>query len=331
MEQLNKNEISYCISENFDELAPILDIDLPYPFTADMFNLLKKENLYPQKYYFCRKKESYALFVTYIEKLNIFTYGKADIRVKVTVVGYPCSLCYPGYYTNDREFVFECVKILKGPVLVLNNDELPELKKVSIGETLPTCLLTLPEGTFDEYFLSMRYPYRRRINTALKNCRSFTYEITDNSPVNIHELYLNTYNKSDYKLEKLEKGFFENVDGKRIIYYQNGKPVSFTLLKKVDDTLIFMLCGMDYSIKTADLYFYMLYNIVKYAYENNCKYVDFGQTSENTKLKFGAVLVKKYYVAFHSNQVINMLFHMANSMFAYKYKFPEYHVFKETT
>lgn len=61
MEQLNKNEISYCISENFDELAPFLDIDLPYPFTADMFNLLKKENLYPQKYYFCRRKESYAL------------------------------------------------------------------------------------------------------------------------------------------------------------------------------------------------------------------------------------------------------------------------------
>ncbi len=328
MQTLNVKGIEYNIAEEFAELSTCIGTALPYPFTGEMLSLLKKENLYPQKYYYCKRDESYALFITYIEKLNICTFGKADLKVRVTVVGYPCSLCYPGYYTNDEEFLFECVKILKGPVLVLNNDRLPKLKKVSFGETLPTCRLTLTDGTFEEYLARMRYPYRRRINIALKKCSSITYEITDDSPVNIHELYLNTYNKSEYKLEKLEKGFFENVEGKRIIYYKDGRPVSFTLLKKVNDTLIFMLCGMDYSIETADLYFMMLFNIVKYAYNHNCRFVDFGQTSENTKLKFGSVLEKKYYVAFHSNKLINGLFHLVNSLFEYHYSFPEYHVFK---
>ena len=326
---LNINQITYYVSDDFDELSAFIDVALPYPFTSSMLNLLKAENLYPQKYYFCKRDDHYALFITYIEKLNIFTFGKADIRVKVTVVGYPCSLCYPGYYTDNMEFLFECVRLLKGPVLILNNDTVPAVKGVSVGETLPTCMLELPTGSFDEYLSKMRYPYRRRISAGIRHCKNITFEITDDSPVNIHELYLNTYNKSDYKLERLEEGFFEKVDGKRIIYYQDGRPVSFTLLKEVEDTLIFMLCGMDYSVKTADLYYYMLSNIVKYAYDNNCKFVDFGQTSENTKLKFGAKLEKKYYVAFHSNKLINALFHLANSVFEYKYSFPEYHVFKE--
>ena len=44
---------------------------------------------------------------------------------------------------------------------------------------------------------------------------------------------------------------------------------------------------MDYRYNTADLYYYMLYKIIEYAIDRQCKIIDFGQTSEETKMKLG--------------------------------------------
>ena len=90
-----------------------------------------------------------------------------------------------------------------------------------------------------------------------------------------------------------------------------------------------MLCGMDYKEETADLYYYMLYNIVDYAIKNNCTKIDFGQTSEETKMKFGATLEKRFFYAHHSNKVLNYLIKKAKGLLEYQYQFPNYHVFKE--
>ena len=73
----------------------------------------------------------------------------------------------------------------------------------------------------------------------------------------------------------------------------------------------------------------MLYNIIEYAIKNDCETIDFGQTSEETKLKFGAMLEKRYFYAHHSNKVLNFLVRKCKSVLEYKYEFPEYHVFKE--
>jgi len=88
---------------------------------------------------------------------------------------------------------------------------------------------------------------------------------------------------------------------------------------------------MDYKKDTvnADLYFYMLLLIVEYAIKRNLKSIDFGQTSEKTKLKFGAVLNKKYFYAHHSNPFLNLFAMVGKHMLEYKYEFPEFHVFKE--
>ena len=54
-----------------------------------------------------------------------------------------------------------------------------------------------------------------------------------------------------------------------------------------------------------------------------------GQTSEKTKLKFGAELQRKYFYAHHSNPFLNLFAMVGKHMLEYKYEFPEYHVFKE--
>ena len=300
-----------------------------FPFNIEMLKLLKKENHFKQEYYYVKKDNDYAFIIVYKMKLNIFTYGKMKLSLKTSVIGYPCSLSEEGFITNNQDLVLEFAKTLKGPILVLNIKEPIPNKDFVLGETLPTCIFNVNHKNIEEYLNQLRAPYRRRINKAINNCKNIKIkEIFDDS-IDIHNLYLNTYNKSDYKLEKLEKGFFNKVDATKIVFLNNNKPVGFTLLKKLNNKLIFMLCGMDYTQDTTDLYYYMLYNIIKYAIDNNCNIIDFGQTSEETKLKFGAQLEKRYFYAHHSNKLINFLVKHGKSLLEYKYNFPEYHVLKE--
>lgn len=234
-----------------------------------------------------------------------------------------------GYVTNNEEMMLEFIKTLKGAKLVLNVQNPIKINEMTIGETLPTCMFINNFKTIEDYLNSLRSSYRRRINIAIKECENIEVrEINDNS-IEIYDLYFKTYQKSDYKLEKLEKVFFENIDATKIVFLKENKPIGFVLLKKIKGKLIFMLCGMDYNYDTTDLYYYMLYKIIEYAIKNKCTSIDFGQTSEETKMKFGAILEKRFFYAHHSNKFFNFLINKFKSILEYKYYFPKYRVFKE--
>lgn len=302
---------------------------LRFPFDEKLLKLLKKENKFQQDYYYVERDEDYAFIIVYKMKMNIFTFGKLDLSLNTNVIGYPCSLSEEGFITNNQELVLEFAKTLKGPVLVLNVKNGIYNKDFLLGETLPTCMFNVNYSSIDDYIKNLRSSYRRRINIAINNSSNIKVKkITDNS-VDVYNLYENTFNKSNYKLEKLEKGFFEDIDATKLVFIKNNKTVGFVLLKKIDNKLEFMLCGMDYSFDTTDLYYFMLLNIIKYAIDNKCKIINFGQTSEETKMKFGATLEKRYFYAHHSNRFINYLVKHGKSLLEYKYKFPEYHVIKE--
>ena len=307
--------------------------DLPFPFTLRMLTLLKTANPLKQTYYYIEDESNYAFFTVYENRMNLFTYGKAKWYMNIHTVAFPCSLSNSGFLTNNQKWMLEYIKSIKGCKLVLNLDEKSDVKGMAFGETLPTCRLVFNKHYSDinDFVDSLRAPYRRRINLALKNCRDIEVVKTNDGFIDVHPLYLQTFDKSDYKLECLEKEFFDKTEGEKIICLRENKPIGFVLLKENDGELVFMLCGMDYRKDTvnADLYFYMLLLIVEYAIKRNLKSIDFGQTSEKTKLKFGAVLNKKYFYAHHSNPFLNLFAMVGKHMLEYKYEFPEFHVFKE--
>ena len=309
------------------------DNDLPFPFTLSMLTLLKSANPLEQKYYYIEDNSNYAFFTVYENRMNLFTYGKAEWFMNIQTVAFPCSLSNSGFITNNVKWMLTYIKTIKGCKLVLNLDEKTDIKGMSFGETLPTCLLKIPEGINDikTYMDALRSPHRRRINIAVKNCSDIEILRISDDSVDIHPLYLQTYDKSEYKLECLNKEFFDKTDGEKIIFLKDKKPVGFVFLKENGSELVFMLCGMDYTPDkdNADLYFYMLLKIVEYALEKNLRIIDFGQTSEKTKLKFGACLKKKYFYAHHSNPFLNLFAMVGKHMLEYKYDFPEFHVFKE--
>ena len=309
------------------------DNDLPFPFTLSMLTLLKTANPLKQKFYYIEDDSNFAFFTVYENRMNLFTYGKAEWFMNIQTVAFPCSLSNSGFITNNVKWMLTYIKTIKGCKLVLNLDEKTDIKGMSFGETLPSCELKIPEGINDikAYMDALRSPYRRRINIAVKNCSDIEILRISDDSVDIHPLYLQTYDKSEYKLECLNKEFFDKTDGEKIIFLRDKKPVGFVLLKENGGELVFMLCGMDYTPDkdNADLYFYMLLKIVEYALEKNLRIIDFGQTSEKTKLKFGACLKRKYFYAHHSNPFLNLFAMVGKHMLEYKYDFPEFHVFKE--
>jgi len=327
--ELNKSDIKVIHSHSFKEMK--LKKKMPYPFNEKLICLLKDENKFEQEYYYIENGKDYAFFILYKNKMNIFTFGKLKCFLNLKVIGYPCSLSNCGYITNNERFMFDYIKTISGAKLVLNVSNPILIEDMTVGETLPTCIFKNTFSSVDEYLTSLRSGYRRRINIAINNCQDIEIkEINDNS-IDVYDLYLNTYNKSNYKLEKLEKGFFEKIEAKKLVFLKNNKPVGFVLIKQDNGKLIFMLCGMDYQYDTTDLYYYMLFNIIKYAIDYNCKIIDFGQTSEETKMKFGALLEEKYFYAHHTNPILNYAVKLGKNILEYKYDFPEYRVFKEET
>ena len=330
-------------SKDINELWPMVGDKLSYPFTLSMLKLLKRENHFEQEYYLAVNADNYAFFTVYKDRLNILTYGRANLYMKLRVVGFPCSLSNSGYVTDNMELLLEAVRCIKGCKLVLNVENPILAKGFAFGETLPTCVLDLRWNSIDDFMNSLRSSYRRRIRLAIEKCNNVEIKVLpppdadQTTPpgqskfedIDVYPLYFNTYNKSNYKLEKLERGFFEQVDATRVVYLIDGKPVGFTLLKNSDGHMDFMLCGMDYSRQTADLYFYMLYKIVEFAINLGCKSIDFGQTSELTKMKFGAIPQKRYFYAHHSNPLVNQIAIWGRHLLEYKYDFPKFEVFKD--
>ncbi len=329
MKKISEQEKTIYISDYFDELYGFVQDILEYPFERELLNLLKEENLLCQKYVFIQKNDSYAFFTIYENRMNIFTFGKLKCFLKLKVIGYPCSLSCCGFLTNDEELLFEHIKKIRGAKLVLNVSGRRPAEQMIVGETLPTLILDRHLESVEEYMAHLRSSYRRRIKKAAAACRDLNVKTVNDGSVDIYRLYLNTYQKSDYKLEKLERGFFDKVDAVKLVFFQESSPVGFVLLKQAGKKLIFMLCGMDYDYNTADIYYYMLYHIVCFAISHGCSAIDFGQTSEDTKLRFGARLEKKYFYAHHSNRLLNTVARLGKGLLEYKYDFSEYRAFKE--
>lgn len=329
MKKISDSEQTVYISDHFDEIKDLAGEILQYPFDSGLLNLLKEENPLRQSYVLIRKKNSYAFFTIYENKMNIFTFGKLKCFLKLKVIGYPCSFSNCGFLTNDKEMMFDYIKKIRGAKLVLNVNAVLPVKQMTVGETLPTCILDRHLDSVQEYMASLRSPYRRRIRKAAAACKDLEVKEVSDGSIDIYGLYLNTYQKSDYKLERLEKGFFDKIDAVRLIFLKETAPVGFVLLKQVKGQLNFLLCGMDYHYPTADLYYYMLYHIVCYAISHGCGVIDFGQTSEDTKMRFGARLEKKYFYAHHSNKLLNTAARLGKGLLEYRYDFPKYRAFQD--
>ncbi len=291
--------------------SSICDVpDMPYVKEyKDLFHVLEKTNPCRQKYHLLAEGDDFALFCEYRLKLNIFTYSKLKLDYPVRIIGIPASVGTQGFYATSTQLkkrMYKYISTFKGAVLVLNTIDRECIESFGTGETLPTHILHVERNTPEEYLSSMRSSYRYRLKKALKN--SIFIRRIDNKDFDdkLYSLYLNVYNKSPFKLEKLSKSFFQQFGD--IYVFEDKRAVAFIQIYKKNGIMYFIFCGIDYSYYNVhDLYYRMLFEVIKRGIEEKAEIIDFGQTTSDTKMKLGAVMQNRYMHANHSTRLVKAL------------------------
>jgi len=202
------------------------------------------------------------------------------------------------------------IKTIKGPKMLLNiEDEDP--RGFAKGLTCPKCILTNKFNSFDHYMNSLRSNYRYRYNKCFKKSEMLTLEYLDDNELfteEMYECYLQVYNKSRIRVEKLPIEFFRGKFFKIFVLKNDKKVVGFGQMLPNGKELIFEFVGVDYQFNNQyDTYHRILLEIVKYGIENNFETIDFGQTADESKLKLGSQYTMLYAYMHHSNKIINSI------------------------
>ncbi len=303
------------------------------PFlNKEYLSRLEKLNFCYQRYHL-NEREKIAL-VSYRLKLNIFTFSRnLSFKIPVNIIGIPMSVSKKGYHIKNPTQINKLnnyIKSLNGFYVILNaNDNF----NISKGNTLPTYRITIKWGSFVEYISCMRSSYRYRIKKAIKKFKDVEIkELSDNRSFDekMYKLYCNVYENSSEKLEKLSIDFFKEFPAKIIKFSVNNEVIAFVQLVENGEELIFLFGGFDHALNQSyDLYINILVKIIQYGIDEGFKYIDLGQTAEETKSKIGAIGQEKYMYVHHSNRVIDFIINRLIDKFSYNQYKVTHRVFKE--
>ena len=275
-----------------------------------------------------------AVFMTYVrKKYNLAMFTKFNLYQKMTMVYVPLSVTRPGIaYTKHLDKVMEFLKTIKGPKMILNVEDV-DPQGYAKGLTCPKCILTNRFSSFDGYLQSLRSNYRYRYTKCLKKSAPLTLEYLEDNREFTEEMYacyLQVYNKSKIRVEKLPIDFFRGDFFKIFALKWEGKVVGFGQMLENGDELIFEFVGVDYAHNaTFDTYHRILLEIVKYGIENGFKTIDFGQTADESKLKLGSKYTMLYAYLHHTNPIVNAVNKKLAKYIEYKPCTIDYNVFKE--
>jgi predicted N-acyltransferase len=208
---------------------------------------------------------------------------------------------------RDEKIKFMCVKEFYGD-RVQTMDRLVEYGFFR-APSLPYVRMPLHWSGFEDYLNALRHTYRRQIKNGLKKMSS-----ASPGPVLIlgkrdvcsarqfFELYREVMEHAGVQLEILNQSFFEHLfikmhDHIEILVFQRGSEVlGAALLCPVGKTLTFLLVGLDYSKRDDyDVYFNLIYGIIKIALERGCSELNLGQTSYYIKQRIGGTCIPAYF------------------------------------
>lgn len=309
---------------------PIVYKNNAEPINDELISLLELlENINPceQEYDFHED----CIVISYTLKLNLFNFLNIfPLYIKTKIIGLPISLSTKGYWGNPLT-VKAIIKSKKGLKIILNGDESLGLK----GRTLSTFIFNNIFSSFEEYLNSLRSSYRRRIKKALEHREDLIIRRLDpcNFSYKHYSLYLSIMKRTDNPLETLPFEFFTNYDSEiyEFLDKETQRVLAFVQLKEFEDSLYFMFCGFNKEDNEKyDLYYNMLIKILEIGIEKKVKTINYGQTSEESKLKLGCKEVPMYLGVNHSNVVLDRIFQLLLPLFSYRPYKVKHNVFKNS-
>lgn len=129
----------------------------------------------------------------------------------------------------------------------------------------------------------------------------------------MHRLYLNVFERSQTRFERLSPAFFRAVNeelgeqSRALLCLAGDRIVGFELLLRGRE-LHPLYLGIDYEYRDSGaLYFNCLYRVIEEAQLQGLPYLELGQTSYEAKFSVGAVASPRYFYIKHTQPICNRL------------------------
>ena len=197
----------------------------------------------------------------------------------------------------------------------------------SVVDNMPVAKNSINFNSLNDYLASVSYSTRKGLRRKMKNFSQLRIEEHDGKPPQLDEivrLYLNCYEKSELKFEKLTYDFFENLsvlmanNCRFVLYYFDKKLIGFNCLLHGSGVLMDKYIGLDYA-KSLEVNLYSLswLHNISMCIRDGFHTFQSGQAAYETKLSLGATLEQTYIVFKHRNRLINPLLKLASHALAY--------------
>jgi predicted N-acyltransferase len=182
---------------------------------------------------------------------------------------------------------------------------------------LPTAVVDLRFGSFDDYLAAMRAQYRRRARQTLKRSSDLRVEhVADFAGIadELARLWRLIFDRAtEVKREILTPAYFRAISRLEttsvlLTRRGDGTIASFALLLADHPWLTFLQCGFDERAgRSEGAYFRLLYEIVRLGIEGRFQQVELGITTLEPKLDIGGVPVPLFAWVKHRNPLIQAL------------------------
>ena len=191
--------------------------------------------------------------------------------------------------------------------------------------SMPAARLELDFPDFEQYMATrLSKVFRKNLRRKLRASESaapITMEvITDAEHLvdEIYPLYRQTYERSDFKFEELNKEYFSLI-GKRqphraryFIWWQEGRIIAFNLCLIDEGTLQDLDVGLDYSVALdLHLYFRTWRDVIAWCLSNGVTAYSTGPLNYDPKLHLKLTLSPLDLYARHNSPLINPIFKIA--------------------
>ena len=186
----------------------------------------------------------------------------------------------------------------------------------------PGADLHLAGSSSEDYFAALGRKSRHNIRKKLRRSKehldlvtTFVKRPSDEELDQLFALFMQTYNKGKTKFERLSIEFFRRIRDTEPAWFilqrekNSGKMLTFMLLFKLGDKAINKFIGLDYSQRPDSfLYFRQFEEALNFAYSNNVKELQSGQTGYSAKLELGHTLIKLDNYCRHTNALMHVIY-----------------------
>src|SRR5450830_1385143 len=194
-------------------------------------------------------------------------------------------------------------------------------------ENMPVASNLIGFKSFDEYLATLSYSTRKDFRRKLRVKSQITIEEYNGTPPDleeIYQLYLNCYENSELKFEKLTLEFFESIAAlmpfncRYVLYRAQGKLIGFNLLLHRDGVLLDKYIGLDYELcRQYNLYFLSWAHNIEMCIRDGFHTYQSGQAAYETKIRLGSKLEQTYIFFRHRSQLINPALKLIANTLAY--------------